>query len=78
MYISQKRYMYGIFTYTYYKSKPDVGKCAIHGAYGCTLGCSPRRLSFFCVQGALETTAKAAVAVSGGITVYTAPLCSRS
>ena len=26
--------MYGIFTYIYHKSKPNVGKYTIHGSYG--------------------------------------------
>ena len=26
--------MYGIFTYIYHKSKPNAGKCTIHGSYG--------------------------------------------
>ena len=28
------RRMYGIFTYIYHKSKPNVGKYSIHGASG--------------------------------------------
>ena len=32
--IIPKRSTYEIFTYIYHKSRPDVGKNAIHGAYG--------------------------------------------
>ncbi len=31
--------MYGIFTYIYHTYKPNVGKYAIHGAYGVPMLC---------------------------------------